>query len=189
MDRLDGGAGSDTADYSGEASAITVDLSQATETSGPDMGYNLLGAAAGGAAGDKLKGIENIIGTAGDDTLTGGTGANTFTGGDGADALDGGAGTGDDLDTADYSNYDLATDSVTVTLAGSTAAPAVVRRDGESTDDPGNNDSLENVENIVGTAGDDVLTGDTAANTFTGGGGADTLDGGAGMEKADYSDD
>ena len=55
-DTLVGGAGTDTADYSASASAVTVNLATNVNTGGD-------------AAGDSLSGIENITGSAYDDTI------------------------------------------------------------------------------------------------------------------------
>jgi Ca2+-binding RTX toxin-like protein len=43
-------------------------------------------------------------------------------------------------------------------------------------------DTLRNIENVLGGTGDDRLTGDAAANLLSGGGGNDILDGGAGSD-------
>ena len=48
-------------------------------------------------------------------------------------------------------------------------------------------DTLSGIENIIGSALADVLTGDSGANTLVGGLGADVLNGGAGTDTADYS--
>ena len=57
-------------------------------------------------------------------------------------------------------------------------------------------DSYATIENLIGSAGDDVLTGDVNANTLdgaagddrlVGGVGSDELIGGAGLDEADYS--
>jgi Ca2+-binding RTX toxin-like protein len=56
---------------------VTVDLTLETDSVAAAVG--------GGATGDVIKGIENIIGSAFADTLTGGPGSNTLTGGAGAD--------------------------------------------------------------------------------------------------------
>ena len=65
-DSLDGGAGNDTASYSLAPSAVTVDLDAGTAT--------------GGDGSDSLVAIENVIGSADDDTLTGDGGDNSLTG-------------------------------------------------------------------------------------------------------------
>jgi Ca2+-binding RTX toxin-like protein len=48
-------------------------------------------------------------------------------------------------------------------------------------------DTLISIENLIGTAMDDTLTGDGNANVLRGGGGNNTLDGGAGSDTVDYS--
>jgi Ca2+-binding RTX toxin-like protein len=81
---LDGGAGSDTVDYTyvtGAASGFTVTL---------DTGGTVIVAVAQGSDVDTLVSIENIVGGGGDDVLAGDGEANTILGGDGADVLDGG---------------------------------------------------------------------------------------------------
>ena len=78
-DRLDGGAGRDGASYFESAAGVRVDLAT--------------GAAAGGEAdGDTFHGIENLRGSAHDDTLTGSDVSNSLLGGDGDDTLRAGAG-------------------------------------------------------------------------------------------------
>ena len=72
-DELDGGDGTDTADYDGSGAGVTVDLSKTTAQSG------------GHAQGDTLTDIENVTGSAHDDTLTGDANANILTGGGGSD--------------------------------------------------------------------------------------------------------
>jgi Ca2+-binding RTX toxin-like protein len=85
-DTLDGGAGADTADYLQASAAITVDLSNSANNTGPD------------AVGDVYIGIERVRGGNFNDTLIGNAGQNFLRGGLGADTLDGGAGS----DFADY---------------------------------------------------------------------------------------
>ena len=82
-DTLDGGADTDTASYASSAAAVTVDLS------GTKDGNGYITGTGGDAAGDKLKNIENLTGSAYGDTLTGDDNANTLTGGAGDDALTG----------------------------------------------------------------------------------------------------
>ncbi|MEA2923154.1 MAG: hypothetical protein QOD25_276, partial [Alphaproteobacteria bacterium] len=78
-DTLIGGPGMDTADYSASAAAVSVNL------------FTGLGAG-GDAQGDILGGIENIVGSAFNDTLTGDNGGNALNGGRGNDTLTGGPG-------------------------------------------------------------------------------------------------
>ena len=75
-DVLDGGPGGDTASYSGSTTAVRVDLAAGT---------------ADGAGGerDRLTGVENVIGGAGDDALRGDDEPNLLVGGAGDDRVDG----------------------------------------------------------------------------------------------------
>jgi Ca2+-binding RTX toxin-like protein len=128
-------------------------------------------ALAGGSADDRLfgdSGNDQLMGGAGDDTVNGGTGDDrlwgnagndTFVGGAGADIFAGGAG----LDTADYR---AAVDGVSIDLTLNTAS---------GPDAAG--DSFNSIENLIGTAFGDMLTGNLAGNVLTGGAGNDTLDG------------
>lgn len=78
-DTLDGGAGIDTVDYSAETAAVIVNLTT--------------GAASGSSSGnDVLSNVENITGSAYDDSLTGDSGANVIDAGAGADTIDAGSG-------------------------------------------------------------------------------------------------
>lgn len=200
-DTLDGGSGTDTAVYSASGAGVSVNLATGTGTGGD-------------AAGDVLRGIENVTGSAHADTLTGdsaanvliggagddllsgaagndslygGDGSDTLAGGAGADLLDGGAG----IDTADYS---ASASGVTVTLNGNS---------GSGGDAAG--DVLNNIETLTGSSSNDRLTGNATDNRLTGGAGndflaagagddtleggtgADTLYGGTGMDYIDYS--
>ena len=74
-DVLDGGAGSDTAVYVG-ATGVVVDLARAARNTGD-------------AASDKLISIENVIGSAGNDTLRGTAYDNRLVGSLGDDVLEG----------------------------------------------------------------------------------------------------
>ena len=163
-DTLTGGAGFDSADYSGSGAAVTVDLVAGT-------------GAGGDAEGDRLQGIERLIGSRFDDALTGDAFDNVLSGGGGADRLTGGTG----IDTADYAASGA---GVTALLGGT----------GSGGDAQG--DVLAGIENLVGSRFGDVLVGDGAANALSGGagddrlvgkGGADRLDGGVGSDAADFS--
>ena len=180
-DTLDGGAGIDTADYSDKMAAIQVKLAGAIASS----------VLVGGVAEDTILNIENIIGSSFNDNIAGDAGANVLSGGAGDDMLRGGAGAdtldgGAGMDTADYSD---SLGSVVTILNGSLTTKVMVGGVVE--------DTLVNIENLVGSSYNDTLTGDAGANMFygnagndtlKGGGGADYLDGGAGVDTADYSD-
>ncbi|MGZ8369966.1 MAG: calcium-binding protein, partial [Caulobacteraceae bacterium] len=115
----------------------------------------------GGAGLDIVSEFENLTGSALADSLTGNGSDNLLDGGAGKDKLDGGGG----ADTAVYAN---AASGVVVDLAAGKASGG------------GGNDSLLNIEIVVGTAFADRLTGDINANTLNGGAGDDVLEGGDG---------
>jgi Ca2+-binding RTX toxin-like protein len=156
-DVLDGGAGMDTADYGDKAVAVSVTLNGATNAV----------VRVDGIVEDTIRNIENVTGGSGNDTLVGDQNANVFRGGDGNDALNGGSG----IDTADYGDK---TASVAVTLNGANAASVTVGGVAE--------DTLRNIENLIGGSGNDALTGDGLANRLEGGAGDDVLKGGGGAD-------
>ncbi|PHZ85269.1 beta strand repeat-containing protein [Paremcibacter congregatus] len=157
-DILIGGSGADALD--GGAGIDTV--SYTASATGVLVDIESGTANLGDAEGDTFVSIENAIGSAFDDTLVGDGSDNTLTGGAGADVLSGGLG----VDTASY--LDSAA-SVTVDLAAGTGLGG----DAEG-------DTLSNIQNISGSAFNDVLTGDAAVNSLFGNEGSDELDGGAG---------
>ena len=164
-DNIDGQAGLDTAAYTGSSTAVTVNLSDGT-------------ASGGDAEGDTLTSIENLTGSAHDDTLTGDAVPNVLDGRAGADTLAGGDGT----DTASYTASDTA-----ITIDLSTGANSGGHAEG---------DTLSGIEHLLGSRYADVLTGDAGPNRLDGGGGndrlegragADTLAGGTGVDTASYA--
>ena len=205
-DNIAGGAGVDTARYETSLAGIHINLASNT-------------ASGGDAAGDVLSSIENVIGTAFDDTLVGDGSANqlfgtggrdTLDGGDGNDLLDGGedddaltGGLGDDrlrggpgndrlwgnagndtldggagadvlaggagLDTADYSESRAA---VRIDLAAGTASGGSAA-----------GDTLSSIENVIGSAYNDTLTGTSAGSELSGQAGNDLLTGGGGEDR------
>ncbi|MGO4126410.1 beta strand repeat-containing protein [Inquilinus sp. YAF38] len=181
---MDGGAGTDTADFRRHFQNVYLDLENGI----------------GGTGSVALVSIENLVGTIfsldtligdggsnalyglnGDDALRGGGGDDVLRGGQGADQLDGGTGN----DSASY--YDSATGVVVDLTAGS----------GSTGDAQG--DTLVGIENVTGSnQGSDTLTGNAGANILAGwggndllrgGAGADTLDGGVGVDTATYYSD
>ncbi len=160
---LRGGLGNDVLD-----GGAGYDWAEYREASAAVMVNLLTGTSSGGDGVDTLKNIERIIGSIYNDTLTGDQNENFLRGGAGDDVLDGGAGASD---AADYRN---ATGSVTVSLA-----------DGLSSGADGN-DTLTNIERIIGSDYSDLLTGDLNNNSLRGGLGNDTLNGGLGNDAAEY---
>ena len=161
--------------YSLELTRITpLDPNRDMELTGTAAADKLVGA--GGE--DELNGLggnDFLGGAGGNDELNGGAGDDTLEGGPGADTLNGGA-NGSAGDTIAYAG---SAEAVRVNLGKATATGG----DAEG-------DVFENVENIIGSAGDDWLRGDANDNRLTGlagddtliggGGGNDTLNGGAG---------
>ena len=171
-DALDGGSGFDTADYSDKTQAVVATLTGATNSIVTVNGVNE----------DTIKNIENLNGGRGGDTFIGNTLVNILSGNGGndllkgglaADRLDGGAG----VDGADYSDK---TAAVTVTLNGATASVVKVNN--------ANEDTISNIENVIGGSAIDTLTGDAFDNVFRGLAGSDVIDGGGGRDVADFSD-
>ncbi|NJM29667.1 MAG: hypothetical protein HC855_05815, partial [Rhizobiales bacterium] len=136
--------------------------------------------AIGGAGNDTITGnaaANTLIGNAGNDTLIGNDGNDRFEGGTGADTLNGGAG-------IDQAQYTFAASGVTVDLIFTST----------NTGDAAG-DTFDSVENLRGTAFDDILRGDDGDNImggWTGGndrllgrGGNDLLAGGEGNDQLD----
>jgi Ca2+-binding RTX toxin-like protein len=155
---LDGGAGSDTADYRDKTAAVVVTLD----------GANNASVKVGGVSEDTIRKMENVYGGSGADVLAGDSAANVLRGGGGADTLDG----GDGVDMADYREK---TTAVVVTLSGATSARVTVGGVAE--------DTIRNIENIYSGSGADTLTGDDLGNVLSGGGGNDVLAGAGGADR------
>ena len=160
-DRLVGGAGADTADYGSSSAGVTVNLTTGTGTGGD-------------AEGDVLAEIENLRGSAFADVLTGNAAANRIEGLGGDDILAGGinADTLDGGDGNDTVTYAASANRVVVNLS---SALAQVGGDAQG-------DTLISIANVIGSAANDVLSGDGGANRLDGGDGDDTLTGGAGAD-------
>jgi Ca2+-binding RTX toxin-like protein len=123
----------------------------------------------GTAAGEYLVGSslgDSMSGLAGNDTLFGANGADTLDGGAGNDSLSGGAG----IDT--------------ITYATATAAVTVNLSTGRATGGSGN-DTLAGIENLVGSAFNDMLTSSAGNNVITAGAGNDIIFGSAGFDEFD----
>ena len=187
-DQLKGGAGVDTASYAAAAAGVSVNLNGGVASNDGDGGS------------DSLTDIENVTGSALNDTLIGSAIGNVLTGGAGADYLIGLA--GDDVliggsGTANTLQGGLGDDRYIVTAAGD----SIVEATGEGIDTVvtslGSHTLKANVENLeftgtgafagVGNTLANVITGGSGADTLTGGQGNDTLNGGGGSDIAVFT--
>ena len=139
-----------------------------------------------GGGGDDTVGSEggndHLYGDAGNDTVFGGVGNDTLYGGLGDDSIDGGTGS----DTASYAD---ATSAVNIKLTfGKGKTIAYSGGNQAQNTNGGGNDTLQNIENLTGSAFNDILFGDIYSNTLQGGAGDDKLDGGKGLDIASYAD-
>ena len=140
--RLDGGSGgSDTVSYASSAAGVTVNLST--------------GAGTGGSAqGDTYAHIQNVIGSAFNDTFVGNIDANSFDGGSGGQ------------DTVSYAN---SAQGVSVNFVS-----------GRGVGGDAEGDTYSHIQNVIGSAYDDVFVAGINSRIFNGGsGGSDTVNYGA----------
>src|SRR3954471_5773153 len=184
-DVLAGGAGIDLADYSARTGDLTVTLDD--QAGDGEAAEN----------DDVRSDVENVTGGAGDDRLVGSAAADVLRGNDGDDTFDGGAGADTFVGNAgqDVADYRSRTTALSLSDDGVANDGAAAEGDNIGTD----------VDDLLGGAGDDTITGSTWTNTLRGGAGRDTLDGatnddvldggpgadilagGAGIDTADYS--
>ena len=187
-DYIRGESGIDTVDYSDAESSVTVDLSTTSEQD------------TGGAGTDRIYEVENLTGSAYDDTLTGNSGANVIDGGAGDDVIDSGAGddqilggagadtisAGEGNDTVDGGAGDDVIDagSGDNQISGGTGADTITAGDGSDVIDGGDDNDIINAgegnNQIDGGAGDDSITAGAGADVIDGGAGDDVIDAGDG---------
>jgi Ca2+-binding RTX toxin-like protein len=135
---------------------VTVTGGPAIELLGRE-GTDTLSVAGGDGTGEAVSGVL-VDGGAGDDTLIGLIGGSNLVGGDGADTLD----------------YSRVPEGIEADLTTGVVKPYT-----------GDVDFVDTCEDVIGTAANDILTGDAGANTLTGGDGDDTLDGRDGDDTLD----
>ncbi|HEX8101996.1 MAG TPA: calcium-binding protein [Solirubrobacteraceae bacterium] len=166
-DDMQGGDDRDLVTYASRASAVDVKMGVAGASGNADDG-------AAGSRDSIAADVEDLEGTSDDDTLAGGATDNTIDGREGADVIRGLGG----LDTITYEDRP---DPVIVALG-------VLKGSGNDVDGPpGSRDTVEvDVERIVGTEGDDQLTGSPADNVLEGNLGADDLAGLGGTDTVTY---
>jgi Ca2+-binding RTX toxin-like protein len=131
----------------------------------------------------------SLNGELGNDTLKGGLGDDEFVDSDGDDNYNGGGGSDIFLDAAGNDTYAGGTDEgrfqSTDTVDFGRGAPGVnVTLDGVANDGPGgaSNNVGSDVEGVIGTPGNDTLTGGTGPDDLDGAGGNDAVSGGPGND-------
>ncbi|MDK9704379.1 MAG: FG-GAP-like repeat-containing protein, partial [Sulfuritalea sp.] len=180
-DWIDGGAGNDRLDYSridAQGGGINLDLGTGVVLVGADT--------------QTIAGIERVVGTWGSDTLTGAAdrfndltrdySPDIFEGLGGADIINGGTAAPSAMTLVSYA---AAQGPVNVNLGSNIA----------TNDGFGNTDTLLNIDGVIGSAMNDVLTGGSSSaiylpflqfEIFEGGMGSDTIDGGTGSDRVSY---
>jgi Ca2+-binding RTX toxin-like protein len=130
-----------------------------------------------GARLDLPGGPDRLYGFAGDDTLVGGPGADMLDGGEGRDLVDYGADpVSVFVDMADAITVDAERFAPLLVPAG-TAPTDYARIDGRGWRGWAQGDKLRDVEDLRGSAFDDILLGDAKPNRIEGGDGDDRLAG------------
>lgn len=182
VDVMNGGNGDDTYYVDTASDNVIEATGGGTDLIYSSVTYSLVGRAVEnatltGTSGSSLTGnaLDNVLnGNSGNNKLTGENGNDILFGFDGDDLLEGGAGDdtingGNGIDTLSYVN---ATSGVTISLSVATAQVT----GGAGTD------TVALMENINGSAFNDVLTGNSANNVLKGGAGNDELIGGGGSD-------
>jgi Ca2+-binding RTX toxin-like protein len=160
-DTFIGGSGVDTVSYLGHDGNVFADNDGAIGDDGVHVNSDIIIDEADTIGTD----VENITGGNGNDVLTGNILANVLDGGLGNDRLRGGAG----VDTASYVGR----------AAAVGASLDNVANDGQI----GETDLIDDdVENITGGNGNDILVGDNGPNRLDGGPGSNSLNGLGGVD-------
>ena len=157
---LDGGPGDDAIDGGAGDDDLIGDAGVAAATD----------TMAGGPGNDRVRGEggnDTVDGGPGDDAVEGGTGADTLSGDPGADRILGGP----DTDVVSYAS----SVDVTVHLGDGTAR----------SQEPGDVDTVLEVEGAIGGRRADTITGTGGANTLAGAAGEDYLEGARGPDRLD----
>ena len=202
-DQIDGGLGIDTVVFSGNRSAYTITWNgqigtvvgpdgtdtitnveflqfadqtiAATPTGGLVVSGDITNETISGTAfADAINGLggnDTINGLAGNDTLDGGFGNDILNGGEGNDTLIGGFGN----DTLNGGNgYDIADYSTAV---------GGITMNGTSVTGAAGNDTLNSIEEVIGSTFSDNLTGTAGNDVIRGGGGVDVINGAGGNDR------
>ena len=196
-DEIDGGADYDIVIYATSPNGVVVNLDEENSYSNeggetyipcfddklvptnaePEFAISPATANDGYGTTDNLQGVEAIVGSAFDDILIGNSADNALEGFSGNDLFIGNAGFDafDGSDGIDTVSYRQASNGINVTLEYLFTPEFGIAFDGS-----GGIDVLLSIENVTGSAGDDVITGDGKDNTLFGGAGNDIISGAAG---------
>ncbi len=159
-DNVDGGMGTDTADYSAATAGMTIDLAAGTAT----------GATVNTAGGhDIITSFENAVGSGSNDSITGTDGANDLSGGAGDDVLTGGLGSdtlagGTDSGTVAHHDIAVFSGSLADYTFHFTDTPGSVLVHNTST---GETDTVSGVEELQFAGGRSVLLVNAAGSSLT----------------------
>ncbi|MCA0404937.1 MAG: hypothetical protein LCH39_02135 [Proteobacteria bacterium] len=208
-DTLDAGAGNDSVTYRGTEASVdggsgadTLVLAATGGTSAVDLS---VAAGADQTTGDTVtvRNFENLDASAlaSGLTITGSSAANTITGSAGADTIDGNGGAdvinaGAGADTVSYRGTETSIDggADTDTLILRTAVTIDLTASDQTTGDGVAVSNFQNVDGstlsanltMLGSTGDNVLTGGSGNDSLDGNGGADTINAGAGNDMVHY---
>ena len=199
IENVIGGAGNELITGNNVANALTGNAGNDTIIG--NSGNDTLKGGTGNDSLDAGSGIDSLLGGAGNDTLNGGSGQDTLHGGTGNDTLNGGTGT-DDLygdegdDTFLHTGGDFGantyggTGTDTLDLSGWTVSSIAFNVNLSATNYqflPNNSGvngtyALVDVENVIGSDFNDIITGDSGNNDLAGGGGDDSIRGESGID-------
>lgn len=188
-DVIDGGQGTDTVDYTAVANNISVTLAGSTVATVTIVGGD----------NDTIVNVENFIGGSGNDVITGSSGNNYLNGGLGNDTLIGGAGNDILTDSSGNNTFVGGAGNDTINGTGATSSWLDYSLDGITEGAATNlnttinqaistnrgNDIITGINNITGSAYNDIFYGNSSINTINGGSGNDTIEGYGGNDILD----
>jgi CSLREA domain-containing protein len=140
-------------DFSGNTAVNNLNAGAGTDTIRMASAGAIDLAAGTMVGGDTISAFENVIGSGGNDTITGDSNDNVLEGALGNDTITGGGGT-------DSVGFTTATGAIIANLALQTGV-------GQG------NDTLVDIDNVVGSPFNDVITGNASDNIIDGRGGTD----------------
>ena len=171
---LDLGTDIDTLTYAAASVGVSVNLGAQT-ASGFSTVANIENVT-GGGNNDTLTGdaLQNLLsGAGGNDTLTGGGDNDTLMGGAGDDTFVATVGDGNDsyIGNGGLDTYDLQATSAGATITTTTATSAEI-----------GSDTLNTIENVIGSQGADNISLNGGVNVIDGQGGDDSINAGGGND-------